>query len=241
MPHTFFHKSNTPVLDDKVAGQMLENILEACHMDSNTVPLKVLSSYSNYRKERYALQKTFLVAVMLLFCMLPLLFLAPDFTVTELSAPASEPVYELRVDGLFPPVSRVTASIDGTPVPVYETDARIYSLEPTRDGTMTITVEYPNRQYRTQTLEVTGIDRTAPVLLSSESRDGLLYLYPDDGDGSGVDYDQIFALTGDGTRILPTSRDEAAGCVVFSYSGEPLNIFLPDRAGNTLQLMLTLR
>ena len=241
MSNTFFHKSNTPVLDDKVAGQMLENILEACHMDSNTVPLEVLSSYSNYRKERYALQKTFLVAVMLLFCMLPLLFLAPDFTVTELTASASEPVYELRVDGLFPPVSRVTASIDGTPVPVYETDARVYSLEPTRNGTMTITVEFPNRQYRTQTLEVTGIDRTAPVLLSSESRDGLLYLYPDDGDGIGVDYEQIFALTGDGTRVLPVSWDETAGSVVFSYPDEALNIFIPDRAGNTLQLVLTLK
>ena len=65
--------SGGPVLDQKVADQMLSNIFEACHVQPNSIPLEVLTSYSNYRKERFAFQKFTLMLIIILFCMLPFL------------------------------------------------------------------------------------------------------------------------------------------------------------------------
>ena len=120
-----FKKTDIPALDDQIAKQMLENIFEACDMESNTIPLEVLTSYSNYRRERFALQRLVLIIIMVLFFLLPVLFIAPTLSIQELpTAVSADPVYELRVTSAFPPVSRVTATIDGRNIPVYETGTR---------------------------------------------------------------------------------------------------------------------
>ena len=110
------------------------------------------------------------------------------------------------------------------------------------NGTMTITVVLSNHQYAVETVEVTGIDRTSPVLVSNELKDRQLLLYlQDEEGGSGIDYEHIYAADGNGEKILPVSWDEETGCVVFDYPSASLNIFVPDYAGNTLQLILTLK
>ena len=220
-------KTNIPALDDQIAKQMLENIFEACDMESNTIPL----------------QRLVLVVIMVLFFLLPVLFIAPKLSIQELpTAVSADPVYELRVTSAFPPVSRVTATIDGRNIPVYETGTRQYSIEPTMNGTMTITVVLSNHQYAVETVEVSGIDRTSPVLVSNELKDGQLLLYlQDEEGGSGIDYEHIYAADGTGEQLRPISWDEETGCVVFDYPAASLNIFVPDYAGNTLQLILTLK
>ena len=238
-----YKKTDIPALDDQIAKQMLENIFEACDMESNKIPLEVLTSYSNYRRERFALQRLVLVVIMVLFFLLPVLFIAPKISIQELpTAVSADPVYELRVTSAFPPVSRVTATIDGRNIPVYETGTRQYSIEPTMNGTMTITVVLSNHQYAVETVEVSGIDRTSPVLVSNELKDGQLLLYlQDEEGGSGIDYEHIYAADGTGEQLRPVSWDEETGCVVFDYPAASLNIFVPDYAGNTLQLILTLK
>lgn len=236
-------KPNIPALDEQFAKQMLENIFEACDMEPNTIPLEVLSSYSNYRRERFALQKLILIIMMVLFFLLPVLFIAPKVSIQETTTDTStDPIYEVNVSSVFPPVSRVTATIDGRNVPVYETGTRQYSIKPTVNGSMTITVVLSNRQYVSEQVEVTGIDRTAPVLVSNETRNGQLLLYlQDEEGGSGIDYENIYAADGTGNQLRPVSWDEETGCVVFDYPASSLNIFVPDHAGNTLQLILTLK
>ena len=110
------------------------------------------------------------------------------------------------------------------------------------NGTMTITVGLSNHQYAVETVEVTGIDRTSPVLVSNELKDRQLLLYlQDEEGGSGIDYEHIYAADGTGEQLRPVSWDEETGCVVFDYPAASLNIFVPDYAGNTLQLILTLK
>ena len=82
-------KTDIPALDDQIAKQMLENIFEACDMESNKIPLEVLTSYSNYRRERFALQRLVLVVIMVLFFLLPVLFIAPKISIRELPATIS--------------------------------------------------------------------------------------------------------------------------------------------------------
>ncbi|MDY5607379.1 MAG: hypothetical protein SPF55_05870, partial [Lentihominibacter sp.] len=64
-------RKNKEELNSDVADQMLQNIFNICEVEPNTVPLDNLKSYSNYRKDRFFLQKVILVIVMLLFLALP--------------------------------------------------------------------------------------------------------------------------------------------------------------------------
>lgn len=69
---TFFKKSKEPkpelALDQ--ACKILEQVFEANNIEPNSIPLEVLTAYSNYRKERFSLQRLILVIILVLFLML---------------------------------------------------------------------------------------------------------------------------------------------------------------------------
>ena len=54
------------VLDQDIASKILENVFQDNQVEPNSIPLEVLTSYSNYRKERFALQRTILIIMMVL-------------------------------------------------------------------------------------------------------------------------------------------------------------------------------
>ena len=64
---SLFKKSSMPQLDPETASRILEQTFEANEMEKNTIPLEVLASYSNYRRERFSLQRMLLIVIMLLF------------------------------------------------------------------------------------------------------------------------------------------------------------------------------
>ena len=70
-------------LDALAATKLLENVFEECDVEPNTVPMEALSAYSGYRKERFFLQRLILVIAIVLFLMLPFLFISPDYKVSE--------------------------------------------------------------------------------------------------------------------------------------------------------------
>lgn len=235
-----FKKPKGPELDESTASQMLENIFDACEVEPNTVPLSVLTSYSNYRRERFLLQKVLLVIILLFFCLVPLLFIAPDIDLNLRDQGTNgKPAYELVVD-TFIPVSRITATIGSSNVPVYEVADKTYSIEPTLNGTMTVTVTLKNHQFASVTCEVSGVDTVSPVVLSDKMVGDQIYLYLSDPD-SGVDYDNISAIDIDGKEVEPVSFNQAGDYIIFDYPEKSLNIYVPDKAGNTLHLILTVR
>ncbi|MCF2680615.1 hypothetical protein JQM69_07895 [Faecalicatena contorta] len=232
--------SGGPVLDQKVADQMLSNIFEACHVQPNSIPLEVLTSYSNYRKERFAFQKFTLMLIIILFCMLPFLFIYPNFTL-QLKPTDTPwlPTYSIDIDAAMP-IKSVVANMNGEALPVTEADSHLYTVSPDANGTLTVTVTLINNQINTQTVEVKNLDTKAPTFLSNSQEDKLVYLYLDD-DRSGVDYRKIVAVDASGKRIEPYSYNETEGYVIFSYPDSTLDVYVPDKAGNTLHLVLNVK
>ena len=236
----FFKKSSEPALDPQIAAEILKQVFEECGREPNTIPIEVLTSYRNYRRERYSLQKSALIVILLLFFMLPLLFVMPAFSLAlSANSEPGRPVYHIRVD-TFLPILRVTAAIDGHNVSVSETGRGMYSIEPARNGIMTVTVTLANRQYLTRDILVDSVDREAPRLVSSQQEKRQVCLYLDDKD-SGIDYDGIHAIHEDGTRTEPVSYDSKAGCVVFACPDTAMTVYIPDMAGNRLQLIISAR
>lgn len=235
-----FKKPADPQLDIDNASQILEKIFEANQIPPNTISLEELTSYSNYRRKRFALQRSVLVFMMVLFLLLPFLFIAPYFSIGEtFGSNGMNPSYTIKVD-TFMPVERVTAVIDSHNIPVYEVDTHVYSIEPTMNGKMEIAVTLVNRQTITQSVDVRNIDLDVPTVISNNVDAGHLYLQVSDS-GSGINYEKIRAVSLSGKEILPLSCDKATGQITFAYPDESFNAYIPDNADNTLQLVLTVQ
>lgn len=235
-----FKKNTEPQLDIDKASQILEQIFKANNVPPNTVPLEVLAAYSNYRKERFSLQRTILIIIMVLFLLLPFLFIAPFFSLEMVSdTNGLNPAYEIYVD-TFMPVNRVTAVIDGHNLPVYEVATHKYSIEPTLNGTMEVSVTLVNHQTITKQIEIDNVDLEAPAVISNKIDSKNLYLYVSDS-GSGVDYECVKGIGLSGKECPPASYDESTGQIIFAYPDESLNIYIPDHADNTLQIVLTVQ
>lgn len=234
------NKSAGPELELETAGRMLEEIFRECEKHPNKVPLEILVSYSNYRKERYSAQKTVLTVILVLFFLLPLLFIPPTFSLSlrENSSPGS-PVYSLSVGG-FLPVTRVTATVDGRNMPVYETGNALYDVEPTMNGTLTVSVTLFNHQYAVQSLEVNTVDHDPPALLDSYMEGDSIFLTLSDS-GSGINYANIYMMTADGIRRMPVWIVPESGLVQFPCIGDSMNVYVSDLSGNQLHLLLTIK
>ncbi len=226
-----------PELSEEMAQTLLQNVFDACDRTPNTIPLSKLASYSEYRREKYSLQKGILLLVLALFLAIPFCFLLPRFRVTDITDEgAPVPRYAITVDSRFP-LRRITAELNGHSIPVYETGDRQFAVEPAANGTLTVTVTNRNHQYQTVSLEVAGIDGEPPELTGDERVNDFLYLYLED-DGSGIDYGAAYARTVSGTVISPAKTGE--GYIAFPYPKESVSIFVPDRRGNILHLVVTL-
>lgn len=222
------------------ASRILENVFIKNQVEPNSIPLEVLTSYSNYRRERFSLQRTILVIIMVLFFILPFCFIPASFSLSaETEAYAANPTFSLHVETKMP-VRYITATINGRNVPVYEVDTHMYSIEPAENGIMTVTVTLMNNQQETKSVEVSNVDVEAPLVVSNDIDSDYVYLYLSDS-GSGIDYEGIQAVSLDGTVYKPAFYDEATGCVAFTYPSESLNVFIPDHAENSLHLILTVR
>ena len=220
-------------------SEILDRVFSACGSEANTVPMDTISSYAVYRKERFTLQRAILSLALLVFMMLPLCFLMPDYTVSvDETGERGLPVYTVEVDSLLP-VGRVLASIRDHGLPVYEAGAREFTVEPTRNGTLDISVELVNRQIVSGSHDVTAVDAESPVLVESEKlKDGFLLKVSDAG--IGVDYREIYAVDASGDMHYPVSASEEEG-VLFEYPDKTWDIYIPDHIGNTLHLAVKLR
>lgn len=221
----------------RTAEQMLSNVFIACGREPNSVPLEALSSYSNYRKERYTLQRSVIVVVLVLFMLLPVLFFAAEIRITQ-DNPHSEanPVYTVSVSSRIP-IGRIRAELGGRNVPIYEISANEYRIQPRGNGEMNISVALLNRQITSCDFTVSDVDVEQPQLISSETDDDCIYLYVSDAQ-SGVDYAAVTIADADGSLSAPISWNADAGCIVLAYPAQVQTVRIPDLRGNVLRVQL---
>ena len=231
-------KKNTKrELTPEAANRILLKALQSNNLEANTIPLEVLTSYSNYRKERYILPRVVALIMLLLFLFLPLLFIAPQFDISENEeAQLGRPEYDLTVQGDYP-VSRVSAVIDGVSMPIYETGERSFSVRPTMNGEMTVTVTLLNEQFDKCSLDVESVDYDAPKLISNDVHGNEVWFVVEDT-GLGVDYDSVVAETLSGGTLRPLRVEPESGTIVFEFPKETLNIYFSDLAGNRLHIVV---
>ena len=226
-----------PELSPDAAGKLLDNVFESCDVQPSNIPIEKLTTYIEYVKERFSLQKFILVIVFIIFMILPIFFIAPKLDLKQVSFD-DYPTYELTVDSKFIPVSRVSAALDGKPVSVYENDNRVFSITPTENGKLDVRVTLSNRQYNVAEDNVEGIDVDKPEFISSSKKGDTLVIMVSET-GSGLDPDNIYAVTSGGETFKPLSIDFEKQIIVFPFPQESFTVFISDYKENTLQLVVT--
>lgn len=225
------------ILPEETAAQMLENIFRTCKKTPNTVPLSTLRQYSNYRKERFALQRTVILVILTLFALLPLLFIAGNFTVTpQYTQDTMNPRYHVKTASLLP-VRHISAQINGTTQPVYEGGNGTYIIQPTQDGPMEISLTLINHQKTIQTIPVSGVDYTRPQLNEHKKTGNARLLYLSD-EGSGIQGTGI-SVTDMAGQSVSHQFDTDNNCLIIPVTSEALYIIVPDRCGNVLEFYLS--
>ena len=147
------------------------------------------------------------------------------------------PVYSIRMKSVLP-VGKVTARLRSHSLPVYEAGRGHYTVEPTRNGELSLTVSLVNRQSRNEVCTVNDVDAKSPELVSSDIRtDSVLLTVRDEG--IGVSWHGIYAADASGVIHYPISFDAEQGTVLFEYPSENWDVYIPDYVGNTLHLAMT--
>lgn len=232
-----FSRKKEMELSQTAASQMLSNIFEACDYEENKVPMEVLISYSQYRRERYYL-RWLILGFLVLFLMVPILFVTPEVEISELNASTGSPILQVEATSWLP-IDRVTAVTGEYSLPVYEVSQGVYQVIPNRNGVVKVTVVLKNRQYTEKEYLVDSVDVEPPVLVGSQRDGDMLKLYFQEEDGQ-INFEGIYAVDPSGKKVYPVSYDELSNCVVFRYPDTNLNIFVADEFENVLQLVLTI-
>ena len=226
-----------PKLSLEDMNRILNNVYAACQVEPSTTPLESIVAYTKYRQERFSIQKTIAMIAFVLFLLVPILFIAPRFSLY--GSDSARDVVNIKVDNVSP-VRSVVATMNGYNLPVYEDAEHNYHVTATENGELTVTVVLFNTQYNTQTYTVTGVDNSAPTLISNRTDGDSFYLVVTDGDGLGVDFEGVYGTAADGTTIKPLSYDETTGEIEFAYPSEgTVNVIIPDKNGNQLQLIVS--
>ncbi len=139
----------------------------------------------------------------------------------------------------FMPLRSVTITLDGEPLNLTQVGRKSYRSTVTRNGVLEISMENFNHMSITGYEVIDVLDNELPDVTSYTLADGHLTLWLSDTQ-SGIDYENLSAVTGDGRVIAPLSVDKNAGTAVFEIDTTGLTVSVKDMSGNEYQPVFSL-
>lgn len=230
-----------PKIDALTATKMLEDIFDESNVTPNTVPVEALAGYDDFERARFLPQRILLIAVIILWLLLPLMFFAPKYEISQVRMNEQNlPVYTVEVTSHMP-VRAVEALLNGESIQIYAKDSKTYAVEPSSNGTLEIRVTALNKQTTVRSVEVTAVDDMGPKLVSSRMDDSRVYLQMAEN-GTGINYESIYAIGAEsGDIVRPESYNKETGTIVFQFPKERMDIYIPDKRGNALHLSMQMQ
>lgn len=137
------------------------------------------------------------------------------------------------------PVKELMATIDSEPVE-YEKSGKVYTAQVAKNGTFYVEATCLNGMRGVGYADVSLLDDMPPVIneQSCHIEEGILTFTVSDTQ-SGVDWDSIKAVTGDGREIRPSSIDRDTGKVAIEMLLDKMEISIADLVGNERSASIT--
>lgn len=227
-------KNGPATLPPEVAREILAKVFTNNDRPSNTISFEDLSSYSEYRSDRYLLLRVFITIMLIFFILIPLLFFPPTLVLQMRTDTApNKRAYNATVSSVIP-IKSITAVMNGRTIPVHEVAGKEYLILPTDNGNMQVTVTLKNGQISSEQIAVEGIDTEAPKLIDITFDDDYMHVYLTDP--AGIDPLSITLTASDGSPRQFSELIEADSCITIPYPREDLKLSVADRFGNTLDI-----
>lgn len=136
-----------------------------------------------------------------------------------------------QIDSVLP-MRSVKATLEGDTVELAK-NGKVYSAELTANGNLTISVESLNRMTDVAHISINVLDEASPSIDEESVIIGSGYVEFQVSDSqSGVDYDSIYGIDGDGDNLKPTDIDKTRGMITFAMKSDSLTVYVKDLAGN---------
>lgn len=71
--NTSLNNPEIPQMDVQTANQLLNNVLEACNMEPNTIPIETFEFWGNYKKMTFNFGKTIIYIFLAILIAFPIL------------------------------------------------------------------------------------------------------------------------------------------------------------------------
>lgn len=238
MDNQNFNPENIPELDPATANQLLDSVFAACDAAPSSIPVEQLESWGNYKKTEFRIGRIISYTILVLFVLLPLMFFKPTIIAQRTNVDSTDnAVYQIEIKTLIP-LSGVSATLDGSPVSLERVNSKNYMTELEKNGTLEIQAISANGQTVVKTYEVSHLDTDKPELLNSYTEDGYVYLVVRDT-YSGIDYENVTGTDSEGGKVAPVSYDADAETIAFELPKQTVNVSIPDKSGNVLQILLS--
>ncbi len=143
-----------------------------------------------------------------------------DFASAEIS---------IRIKSHFPK-KEFKVLLDSEPVELTKDDSGAYTATLLRNGTLEVSLTNRNLMNKTVYESIDCIDDAPPIITEDDAAAGFVTMYIEDTQ-SGVDYESIYAVDGEGRRLTPALIDEGEGLVGFYYESIPLEVHVSDMIG----------
>ena len=198
-------------------------------------------SYLNMADEKRAgASKKGSVLELVLFWILPFIVInliiffivtaTPKFTVSvEGNNDYKSAVVNVNIKSIFP-IKEFTVKLGNEPLEMTNTEKRNYTATVYSNGTLEVSVVNKNDMAKTVYENINAIDDTPPMVTEEDSGPGFCSMHIEDTQ-SGVNYDSLYAIDGEGKKITPSLLDEGDGLVVFNYDQGPLEVHICDKIG----------
>lgn len=140
---------------------------------------------------------------------------------------------EISVESLLP-LKDFSATIEGVNVDISK-EGGSYIANVTKNGNLLLTVSSVNGMTDSTHVQVNLLDESPPDI-DQESlilEAGYLEFKTEDLQ-SGVNFDSIYGIDGDGDRVKPSGVNPSTGVVSFSLKSPTIEVHVSDMAGNEI-------
>lgn len=229
----------TPEQED----MLLHSILTDLHIEESIQAVPQKNIYRSAFRKKYFMRKCLAAAcaaILILTLMPGTVVPAPISEVSAAPSPdASSARVEFSVSSAIP-VREVSAQMNDQTIQVEETSYQNYAVDVQENGYLLLEVYSISGMYSSHGIEIDSIDDQAPDVITHYQDGETIVISFSDNDGVGVDYSSIYGYSPDtGVTVTPLYYNERTGQVTFAVPTESMYIYVPDKNGNTLTLMLS--
>ncbi len=199
------------------------------------------SLYHNLKKNEQRRKRKSGLSSLILFYIIPFILINSVIFYAATALPKvnitiSEPINDKSVEiyikktSIFPS-KEISALFENEELSLEKVDHNTYRALVEKNGNLEVRISNINGMSKTFYEYVAAIDDTPPTIDGSVGEDDLVYVSFLD-EGSGIDFDSIFAIDFNGNRQKALSLDEENYSATFAYDNLSLEVHVSDKAGN---------